>query len=88
MKPEQYGAYAMAFSVFLLLSQFHGSIVLEPMAVFGSSTDRSRLPGYLGSLFWIQMVLGVAILACLAIAAGVTRASGMVGDLPGAHKPA
>src|ERR1700710_657884 len=47
MKPEQYGAYALAFSVFLLLSQFHGSIVLEPMAVFGSSTYRSRLRGYL-----------------------------------------
>src|SRR5579863_1711916 len=40
MGADQYGAYALAFSIFILLSLLYLSMVLEPMAVFGASTYR------------------------------------------------
>src|SRR5258708_26936586 len=35
--PEQYGAYAVAFGIFILLTVLYQSLLLEPMAVFGGS---------------------------------------------------
>src|SRR5690349_15415299 len=37
---SQYGAYALAFSVFLLLSSVYGSLVIDPMPIFGPSVYR------------------------------------------------
>lgn len=59
--PDQYGAYAVAFSVFVLLSLVYQSLVLEPMAVFGGSSYRDCLRGYLGSLLWIHLSITLAI---------------------------
>src|SRR6266568_6842867 len=36
----QYGAYALAFEVFMVLSLAYACLILEPMLVFGSSTYR------------------------------------------------
>src|ERR1700731_4323191 len=38
LTPEQYGAYADAFAVFILLSLIYLALLLEPMAVFGGSS--------------------------------------------------
>ena len=35
--PAQYGAYALAFSVFLLVSFLHQALLTEPQRVFGPS---------------------------------------------------
>lgn len=61
--PEQYGAYAVAFGIFVLLSLVYQSLVLEPMAVFGGSSYRDCLRGYLGSLLWIHLTISLAIFA-------------------------
>src|SRR5690242_14243325 len=45
---EEYGAYALAYSIFLLLSGFHNALILEPMSVLGPSSYRRRVPEYLG----------------------------------------
>ena len=55
---EQYGAYALAFSTFVLLSLIHQALVLEPMSVFGPSVYRNALRQYLCLLMWLQMGMG------------------------------
>jgi hypothetical protein len=57
LMPEQYGAYALAFSAFLLLSFLYHSLLLEPMAVFSGSTYHRSLRGYLGALVWIHLAI-------------------------------
>lgn len=84
LMPDQYGAYAVAFGFFLLLSLVYGALVLEPMAVFGGSYYRDSLRGYLGSLIWIHITISAAIAAVFgATAIGAWR-MGMSGGLPGA----
>src|SRR5258708_27297402 len=43
---EQYGAYALAFEAFLLLSVLYAAFVLEPMSVFGQSVYRDNMKDY------------------------------------------
>jgi O-antigen/teichoic acid export membrane protein len=85
--PEQYGAYAVAFGFFVLLSLVYGSLVLEPMAVFGGSSYRESLRGYLGSLIWIHVAMSLAIAAAFGatsfIAWKVAPAGGLGGALAG-----
>jgi O-antigen/teichoic acid export membrane protein len=50
LTPDEYGAFAVAFSVFLLLGVFHTAILTEPMLVFGPGRYRERFPEYLGIL--------------------------------------
>lgn len=50
LTPAEYGAYSVAFSVFLLFASLHIAIVIEPMMVFGAGKYASRFPQYLRSL--------------------------------------
>src|SRR6202049_2490429 len=71
--PEQYGAYAVAFGFFVLISLVYQSLVLEPMAVFGGSSYRNCLRGYLGSLLWIHLAISVGIVAVFSASAFVAK---------------
>jgi O-antigen/teichoic acid export membrane protein len=82
--PEQYGAYAVAFGFFILLSLVYGSLVLEPMAVFGGSSYRESLRGYLGSLIWIHVAISVAIAAAFGASAFIAWKVAPAGGLGGA----
>ncbi len=84
LSAEQYGAYALAFSIFLLLSQFYISLLLEPMAVFGGSTYRYRQQGYLGALLWIHLGSALTVFFVLGISAGVAQTFHVGGNLPSA----
>jgi O-antigen/teichoic acid export membrane protein len=84
MTADQYGAYALAFSIFVLLSLLYLCMVLEPMAVFGGSTYRNSLRGYLKSLLWIHLLLTLVICFVLGISSGVVSLIGSGGGLPGA----
>lgn len=68
----QYGAYALAFSVFLLLASVNDSLITEPMMVFGPSSYQSLKREYLGSLLRIQGLIGIAFSILLALAALIT----------------
>ena len=50
LAPTDYGAFALAFSVFLLLLLFHNALLSGPMLVFGPGKYRERFPEYLGIL--------------------------------------
>ena len=65
LAPYQYGAYAVAFSIFLFLVQFHQAAILEPMSVFGGGAMRSRLKAYLGDLLWLHVAVSGMIAAVL-----------------------
>jgi O-antigen/teichoic acid export membrane protein/thymidylate kinase len=75
---EQYGAYALAFSTFVLLSLVHSALAMEPMSVFAPSIYRKSLREYLGLLLWIQIAGSAIIVAC-------TIAGGTLFRLLGQH---
>jgi O-antigen/teichoic acid export membrane protein len=57
--PEQYGAYALAFSIFLFAAAFHNALLLEPMSVFGSASYGECLPAYIGKLLRLHFFLAL-----------------------------
>lgn len=67
---EQYGAYALAFAMFILVSIVYQALVLEPMTVFGPSVYHTAPKQYLGILVRLQMVLGAAVFAVGALGGG------------------
>src|SRR5580698_4063204 len=87
LMPEQYGAFALAFSVFLLLSYVYQSFLAVPQAVFSGSAYSGSLRGYLKTLLGIHLILtcfGVVLLGgAAAIAAVLGKADGLPGALAG-----
>jgi len=61
--PEQYGAYAIGFSVLIFFLQFLFSFILDPMAVLGPSLHSDELQVYLASqiriYFGLMIMLGL-----------------------------
>lgn len=87
LAPDQYGAYAIAFGFFLLLSLVYGALVLEPMAVFGGSSYRNCVRGYVGSLLWIHITMSAVIAAAFGatalVAWKVSASAGLAPALAG-----
>jgi O-antigen/teichoic acid export membrane protein len=84
LMPDQYGAYAVAFGIYVMLTLVYQSLVLEPMGVFGGSIFRSNLRGYVRSLLSIHAAFSVAICSALVIAWAVARHVDHGGALTGA----
>ena len=73
LAPADYGAFALAYSVFLLLLVFHNAMFTGPMLVFGPGKYRERFPEYLGILLRghsALMLPGAALLAGVAFLLG------------------
>jgi len=73
LAPAEYGAFALAYSVFWLFGVFHSAILTEPMLVFGPGKYRERFPEYLGILLrghFALMLPGAALLAATAFLLG------------------
>jgi O-antigen/teichoic acid export membrane protein len=87
LMPEAYGAFALAFSVFLLLSYVYQSFLAEPQAVFSGSAYSGSLRGYLKTLLGIHLILtgfGVVLLGgAAALAAALGKGNGLPGALAG-----
>lgn len=73
LAPDQYGAYALAFQVFLFLSVAYAALVLEPLSVFGSSVYLKSNREYLGALLRIHGVIAAVIFLGLFTCAWVIR---------------
>jgi O-antigen/teichoic acid export membrane protein len=84
MSPEQYGAFALVFAIFLLLSTLYQCLLLEPMAVFGGSMYRHQLRGYVASLLWIHLFVSGAIFLLLGGSGLASLWAGGSAFLPGA----
>ncbi len=74
LTPERYGAFALAFEIFLFLTVVYGSLILEPLSVFGSSVFREQSREYLGKLLQVHAVVGSVILLLLSYAAWMLHA--------------
>ncbi len=87
LAPSQYGAYAIAFGIQVLLTVVYQALILEPMSVYGGSSYRNNLRGYLSSLLWVHAVLSLAICIALGTAAitarGMAHSEGLAGALAG-----
>jgi O-antigen/teichoic acid export membrane protein len=81
---EQYGTYALTFSIFLLLSQIHQALLLEPQSVLGPAQFAAHLKRYLGALLWLCIGSTLAIAVGLVIISGVVGAVGHAPGLPSA----
>lgn len=71
MGPVQYGAYAIAFSIFLLIGNMHQAVLLEPMSVFQPSSYAGQRRKYIGSVVCLHVLLSTVLMAVFAAAAGV-----------------
>ncbi len=66
MSPTQYGAYALVFSIFILVTFLYQALLLEPLSVFSGTTYSKNLRGYLKSNFWLHW--GVSAVICVMMA--------------------
>ncbi|HUJ23115.1 MAG TPA: oligosaccharide flippase family protein [Bryobacteraceae bacterium] len=62
LAPEQYGAYALALSIFFFVSTLHQALLLEPMSVLGTSEYSSRRREYAGAMLWFHAAFSVVLL--------------------------
>jgi O-antigen/teichoic acid export membrane protein len=69
LAPEQYGAYALGFSIFLLASLAYQAFLLEPQSIFGTGTFRARQKPYFTSLLFLHVAAAAAMGAALWVAA-------------------
>ncbi len=84
LTPHQYGAYGLAFQIFLLLSVGYSALILEPLSVFGPSIYKTSNREYLGVLLRINGVVATITILGLAACAGVLRMIAPSGDLASA----
>jgi len=52
LPPEEYGAFAVALSIYYLLLGFHTAVITEPMMVFGAGKYREQFRKYFGMVLW------------------------------------
>lgn len=63
--PEEYGAFALTYSLFLLVGSVHNAIFIEPMVVFGAGEQSDRFSEYLGTLISGHLLSLVPVSAAL-----------------------
>ena len=71
LAPPEYGAFALAYTMFLLLGAVHTALFTEPMLVFGSDTYAQLWPGYMRVLLrghWLLTCAGSLLLLIVSAA--------------------
>ena len=79
LTPESYGAYTVAYTVFLLLGTIHGGYFSEPMLVYGAGRFERRLRPYLRILLGGQARFSVGVGLVLGAGALGAWATGQAG---------
>jgi O-antigen/teichoic acid export membrane protein len=64
---QDYGAFTIAYTVFLLLATVHTALLSDPLIVFGAGQYRDVLPGYLAVLMRSHWVLATAASLVLSV---------------------
>lgn len=82
LSPQRYGAFALALEVFLFLTVVYGALLLEPLAVFGSSVYRGQLRVYVGRLLRIHGAISAAVLVAVLGAAWTLHQMRPSSELP------
>jgi len=71
LTPAEYGAFAVGFSIFLLLSTFYTALIIEPMLVFGAGKYDTGFFKYMRSLISGHWIITAAVSFVLLIVSGV-----------------
>lgn len=73
MEPDQYGAFVVAYSWFLLPQNFYDAILIEPMSIFGSGRYLQKLRHYLGYVYHGHMIYGLLAFLVLVVGAAISH---------------
>jgi O-antigen/teichoic acid export membrane protein len=76
LAPDEFGAFALAFSILVLLGTLHSALLTEPMLVLAPARHRHRLADYLRVLVEGHAALTGVFAAGLLIAALCARSTG------------
>lgn len=73
LTPQEYGAFTVAFAIFLFVGNIHTATLTEPMLVFGPGKYRGRMSEYLGALVYGHVAFAALgslalLMACLGLA--------------------
>lgn len=71
--PAEYGAFAVAYSIFLLVSAVHSSLLIEPMLIFGSGRYKETRRSYLAMVLrghWLVSILASVVLLAAGLLVG------------------
>ncbi|HTU42191.1 MAG TPA: hypothetical protein VMF10_10800 [Candidatus Aquilonibacter sp.] len=68
LAPREYGAYALASSLFILIGFLYQSLLLEPLSVFSGTLFQENLRGYLKTTLSIHWA--ISLVMCIVIAGG------------------
>lgn len=72
LKPADYGAFVVGYSVFLFIGAVHTGFITEPLLVFGAGKYATRWRSYLGALVgghWVLTATGSLLLGCAGLVA-------------------
>lgn len=69
MVPDEYGAFVVAYSWFLLALQVYDGMLMEPMTIFGSGKYADRMNKYLGFIY--RGHVGISLLLALVLGLSV-----------------
>lgn len=70
---EEYGMFALSYSLFTFLSGLHNAAILEPYTVYGSGRHRERFPEYFRLMAKSNVAVGLLLTASLVAACLVFR---------------
>jgi O-antigen/teichoic acid export membrane protein len=76
LSQREYGAYALVFSLFILVGFLYQCLLLEPLSVFSGTLFHSNLRGYLKTSLWIHWALSLVMCVVLGVAALLTYVIG------------
>ncbi len=68
---EEYGMFALSYSVYLLLTSLHNAAILEPYTVYGSGRYRERFSEYLRLIARSNVLLGLLLTGILLLICGI-----------------
>jgi O-antigen/teichoic acid export membrane protein len=62
---EEYGMFALSYSIYTLLTGLHNAAILEPCTVYGSGRYRERIQEYISLMAQSNALVAVILTACL-----------------------
>jgi O-antigen/teichoic acid export membrane protein len=71
LPPESFGAFTLAYAMFLVFGTVHTALIAEPLIVFGSGRFKTERSAYLAVLergHWIVTATGALVLALIGVA--------------------
>src|ERR1700735_680821 len=70
---EEYGMFALSYSVYTFLSGLHNAAILEPYTVYGSGRYRDRFSEYVSLMTGSNTIVMGVLTACLLLVCGILR---------------